>query len=160
VGLARRVYHSLEEVLLNDNTAVYISEGGDLLVVLVLVNLDHFPAEEDLDSALLALLESDLVGIGELEDLLVWGPILYASVFGCTTLELILAEEMFIVEGVEVSALALVGELWRIANHVTIGVVPAVVVVAINALLVVNGVHEDVALRLVLELSEAFDVLG
>jgi hypothetical protein len=39
-------------------------------------------------------------------------------------------------------------------------VVPAVVVVAINALLGVDGVDKDVALGIVLELRETLDVLS
>jgi hypothetical protein len=86
VGLARRVNHSSEEVLLNDIPCVNIAEGGDLLTVLVGGNLDHFPAEEDLDASLSALLESNLISVRELEDLLVGGPVLNTGVLSCTSL--------------------------------------------------------------------------
>ena len=150
VRLAGRVNHSSEEVLLNDITCVNVAEGGNLLSMLVSLDLDHFPSEEDINTSLLALLEGDLVSVGELVDLLVGGPELNAGVLSGTALELVLAEEVLVVEGVEVAAFALVGEFRRIADKITVGVVPPVIVVVINTLLDVDCVNEHITLGIVL----------
>ena len=84
--LAGRINHSGEEVLLNDLAGINIAESGNLLSILVGGNLGHFPTEENFNASLLALLEGDLVGVGELEDLLVRGPVLNLGVLGSTTL--------------------------------------------------------------------------
>lgn len=110
MGLAGRVDHSREEVLLNNLARVDTSEGGDLLLMLIVVHLDHLPAEEDLNTTLSALLKGDLVGVGKLEDLLVRGPVLDAGVLGSAALKDVLTQEVFVVEGIEVCAFALVGE--------------------------------------------------
>ena len=86
MGLARRVNHTSEEVFLNNFAGVNITEGGNLLSMLVSSNLDHFPAEENFDSSLLALLKGDLVGIWELVDLLVGSPVLNLGILGSATL--------------------------------------------------------------------------
>lgn len=111
VGLARRVDNSREEVLLDHLVGIHVAEGRDLLAVGIGADLDHFPAEEDLDASLSALFEGDLVGIAELEDFLVGSPVLDTSVLGSTSLEDILAEEVFVVKGIEVCAFTLVWEL-------------------------------------------------
>jgi hypothetical protein len=108
--LARRVNNTSEEVLLNNLTRVDVAESGDLLSILVVSNLGHFPSEEDLNSSLLALLESDFVGIGELVDLLVGSPILNAGILGGTSLKNILAKEVLVVKSIEIRTLSLVGE--------------------------------------------------
>lgn len=66
---------------------------------------------------------------------------------------------MIVVECIEIRAFSFVWELWRIANHVSVSVVPSVVVVAVNTLFVVDGMNEHVALRSVFELFQTFDVL-
>ena len=148
-----------EEVLLNHYSGVNISECSNLLLVLIGGNFDHFPSKEDLDVSLLALLKCDFIGITKLEDLLVGSPVLDASILGSATLKNVLAEEVLVVESIEVRALSLVWEFGRIANHVSVGVVPSVVVVAINSFLVVNGVNKHVALRSMLQFMEALNVL-
>jgi hypothetical protein len=110
VRLAGRVNHSREEVLLDDLAGVYISEGGNLLAVLIVSDLSHLPAEEHLNTTLAALLKSDLIGIAELEDLLVGGPVLDAGVLSSSALKDVLAQEVFVVKSVEIGALTLVRE--------------------------------------------------
>ena len=145
--LAGRVDDSREEVLLDDLACIDTSKGSNLLLVLVGVNLDHFPSEEDLDIPFLAFFESNLVGIWELEDLLVWCPILHTGILCSTALHDILSDEVIVVERIEVATLSLVREFRRVANHVSIVMVPSMIVVAIDALFVVDGMDEDVALR-------------
>ena len=99
------------EWLLHNGSIIDVLEGSDLLSVGVLADLDHLPAEADIDASLVALVESDLVGIWELVDLLVWGEVLDSSVGGRSSLKLILSQEGFVVQGVEVGTLSLVWEL-------------------------------------------------
>lgn len=134
------------EWLLHDASIINILEGGDLLSMGVLADLDHLPAEADIDASLVALVKSDLVGVWELVDLLIGGKVLDSSVGGGSSLELILSQEGFIVQGVEISSLSLVWELWRVADHVTVIVVPSVIVVSVNSQLVVEHVDENVLL--------------
>ena len=134
------------EWLLHDASIINILEGGDLLSMGVLADLDHLPAEADIDASLVALVKSDLVGVWELVDLLIWGEVLDSSVGGGSSLELILSQEGFIVQGVEISSLSLVWELWRVADHVTVIVVPSVIVVSVNSQLVVEHVDENILL--------------
>ena len=100
------------EWLLHDASIINVLEGGDLLSVGVLADLDHLPAKADINSSLVALVKSNLVGVWELVDLLVWGEVLDSSVGGGSSLELILSQEGFVVKGVEVGSLSLVWELW------------------------------------------------
>jgi len=58
---------------------------------------------------------------------------------------------MLVVKSIEIRALSLIGESWRIADHVTVSVVPSVIVVVIDSFLVINSVNKDVALGLVRE---------
>jgi hypothetical protein len=111
------------------------------------MNFKHFPAEEDFDASLSALLKSNLVSVWESEDLLVGCPILNFSILCRASLQNVLAQEMLVIESIEVRALSLVRELWRIANHVSVCVVPSVIVVAINAFLIVDCVNEYITLR-------------
>ena len=53
---------------------------------------------------------------------------------------------MFIIEGIEISTFSLVRSLWRVDEHVSIGVVPSVVVVSIKSFLIVNCVHKHIVL--------------
>ena len=66
---------------------------------------------------------------------------------------------MLVVKGIEVWAFTLVGELRWVANHISICVVPSVVVVSVNTLLSVNSMDENIALGVVLKLRETFDVI-
>ena len=158
--LAGRVDDCGEKVLLDDLACIDASEGSNLLLMLVGVHLDHFPSEEDFDVPLLALFESNLVGIWELEDLLVRCPILHSGILCCTALHDILSDKVIVVKWIEIATLSLVWEFRRVANHVPIVMVPSMIVVAINALFVVDGMDEDVALRSMFELVESLDVLS
>lgn len=161
VSLGRRVDVSLEEVFLHDLTSVDVLESSDLLsVVGVFLDLEHFPSEHHFDSALMALVEGDLVSVGELVDLLVGGPVLDASVGRSATVERIKSLEMLVVGSVEVGTLALVGELRGVADRVTIKVLPAGVVVLADSFLVVEDMDEDVVLFGALrELLETLNVI-
>lgn len=55
------------------------------------VDLGQFPAEHNFDSAFMAHVKSNLIGVRELEDLLVGGPVLYACIVSCCTNELVLS---------------------------------------------------------------------
>mmetsp|Transcript_14451 Transcript_14451/g.24665 ORF Transcript_14451/g.24665 Transcript_14451/m.24665 type:complete len:338 (+) Transcript_14451:551-1564(+) len=158
VSLTLGVEAGREEGVLDQLAGVHVLEGGDLLLVLVDVHLDHLPAEHDVDTALVALLEGDFVGVGEAVDLLVGRPVLDTGVGGRPAVHLVLAQERLVVGRIEVAALALVGELGRVADHVAVIVVPSVVVVPVDALLVVQHMKEDV-LHLVrlLQLGQALD---
>ena len=68
---------------------------------------------------------------------------------------------MLVVECIEVSALTLVWELRRIADHVSVGMVPPVVVVPLNSLFVVYRMNKHVVLAAVLlELRQSLNVFG
>lgn len=79
--------------------------------MLVSLDLKHLPAEHNIDSALVALIHGDLVGVGETVDLFVGGPVLDSSTGRGSSLELVLSHEMLVKESVEIGSLALVGEL-------------------------------------------------
>jgi len=91
-------------------------ENSDLLLVLVLLYLEHFPAEHHINASLVALVESYFIGISELVDFFVWCPVLNSGVGSCTSEHLVLSHKVLVVKGVEVSSLAFVGELRRVAN--------------------------------------------
>jgi len=74
LGFAGWVDASCEEWLLNDFTVVNVFENSNLLVVFIVLNLNHFPAEHHIDVSFVTLIKSDLVCVGELVDLLVWRP--------------------------------------------------------------------------------------
>lgn len=71
-----------EEWLLKDLTIVNVLEGSNFLSILVLADLDHFPAKADIDASFVALVKSNLVGIWELVDLLVWSKVLDSGIGG------------------------------------------------------------------------------
>lgn len=73
--LARWVDVGVCEVMLNRSTGVNVFESGNIGGSII-VHLDHFPAEVDFDTALLALLEGHFVGIGESVDELIGCPVL------------------------------------------------------------------------------------
>jgi len=50
---------------------------------------------------------------------------------------------MLIVESIEVSTFSFIGELWRIADHISISVVPTVVVVSTKSFFVINSMNEN-----------------
>ena len=71
-----RVDVGMVERMLNCLTTFNVFESSDFLSNLILVDLDHFPAELDINSTFEALIESNLICIRELEDLTVGGPVL------------------------------------------------------------------------------------
>ena len=157
--LAGWVDASGEERLLDDLSRVDIAEDCDFLLVLVLLNLEHFPAEADINAALVALVQGDFVGVRELVDLLVGGVILNASTSRRSLVHLVHSQERLVVERVEVRTLTLVWELGGVADEVTCLVLPSGPVVLADAFLVVKGVDEDVLSLVALrELLEALDV--
>jgi hypothetical protein len=81
VLLGRGVHVSTLEILLDDLTGVYVLEHSDLGVG-ILTDAHELPSEENLDSTLVAFLKGDLVGVGELEDRLVRGPVLKSGTKG------------------------------------------------------------------------------
>ena len=131
------------EWLLHDASIIDVLESSDLLSNGVLVDLDHLPAEADIDASLVALVEGNLVGVIELIDLLVWSIELNSSVGSGSSLELILSQEGFVVQGIEIRSLTLVWELGGIADHIAVVVVPSVIVVSVNSQLVVEHVDEN-----------------
>lgn len=146
------------EVFLNNLTRVDILESSDLLPVVKLLDLHHFPAEHHFDSTLVALVESDLIGVAELVDLLVGSPVLNASVGSSTAVKSIESLEVLVVSSVEISTLTLVRELRGVANGVTIEVLPAGVVVLADSFLFIEDVSEDVVCFIsISELSKTFN---
>ena len=142
VGLGWGIDAGDVERLLNDFLCVDILEHGNLLFVFIFLYLEHFPAEHDIDAALVALVKRNFVSISELVDFLVGGPELDSRVGSRTAKHFVLSHEVLIVKGVEVSSLAFVWELGGVADHVSVCVVPAVPEVAVNASLVVEHVNE------------------
>jgi hypothetical protein len=135
-----------EEWLLDDLTAVDISESSDLLSDVAGVDLGHLPAEHDINASLVALVEGNLVGVGESEDLPVRSPVLNSGTSSGSTVELVLSHEGLVVESIEVVTFTLVWALRGVANHVSVVVGPTVVVVTRNSLLMVKLVDEHVFL--------------
>ena len=159
LGLGVGVDAGVVEDTLSGLTGVDVPEGGNLLANTVLVHLDHLPAEHHVDATLVALVKSNLVGVAELVDLLVRGPVLDTGVGSRAALELILSEEGFVVEGVEIATLTFIGSLGRIADEVAVVMVPAVLIVTVSARLVIEHVHEHVVLlRTSGHLLETFDL--
>lgn len=150
VGLGWRVDVSTVEIFFNNLTGVDISEVGNLLSVRELGDLDHLPAEHNFDSALVALIKSNLVSVGELVDLLVGGPVLNTCVGGGAAIKDVHSLEVLVVKSVEISTLTLVWELGRVANGIAMKVSPAVVEVALSSVLAIHHVHEDVVLLVAL----------
>lgn len=129
--------------LLNDFSSVNLFESGNLLAVLIKMNLDHLPSEVDLDTTVPALVEDDLIGIGELEDEIVGSPVLNFSVRGGSSQSNVLSQVGFVVKSVEVRSLTLVGSLRRVADHLTMSVIPARLIVGLNSGLI-EFVDEEV----------------
>jgi hypothetical protein len=65
---------------------------------------------------------------------------------------------VLIIEIINITSLTLVRELGGIGNHVTVSVVPSVIVVSVNFLLSLNLMHEDFVLSSTLfEFRQPFD---
>jgi hypothetical protein len=61
-------------------------------------------------------------------------------------LELILSQEMLVIKCIEVSALAFVWEFGWVADHISVSMVPAMIVVPVYSFLVVNCMHKNIIL--------------
>ena len=147
------------EVVLNGRSCINVLEGCNISRTVV-VHFEELPAQVDLDTALLALFKGNLVSIGEGIDELVGGPVLDLATLGRKIEKLILSVEPLVVEGVEVGALTLVGHSWRVADVVTDLMVIAVVIVAREAILAVDLVHEDlVAFMALIVFSQALNII-
>ena len=157
--LAWRVDVRGGEVVLNGRSCINVLEGCNISRTVV-VHFEELPAQVDLDTALLALFKGNLVSIREGIDELVGGPVLDLATLGRKIEKLILAVEPLVVEGVEVGALTLVGYSWRVADVVTDLMVIAVVIVAREAVLAVDLVHEDlVAFMALIVFSQALNII-
>ena len=157
--LAWRVDVRGGEVVLNGRSCINVLEGCNISRTVV-VHFEELPAQVDLDTALLALFKGNLVSIREGIDELVGGPVLDLATLGRKIEKLILAVEPLVVEGVEVGALTLVGHSWRVADVVTDLMVIAVVIVAREAVLAVDLVHEDlVAFMALIVFSQALNII-
>lgn len=85
-----------------------MSEGRDFLPNCALVDLGHLPAEVHLDSTLVALVQSDLVRVWELEDLVIGSEVVDLSRLLGSSVELVHAVERFVVESIEVVSFSLI----------------------------------------------------
>ena len=84
---------------------------------------------ENFNSSLVAFILNYLIAIGEFHYFFIWGPELYLSIFSSSSLHLVLPQKVFVVKSIEVCAFSLVGVGRGVAEHVSVGVVPSVVVV-------------------------------
>jgi len=71
-----------------------------------------------------------------------------------------LPKEVLVIESIEVRAFTLVWEGRRIADHVTVGMVPSMIIVVINSFLVINSMNEDVAQRIICKIREALNMFN
>jgi hypothetical protein len=100
------------------------------------VDLGHLPSEVDLNATLPALIKDNFVGIRELEDILVGSPVLNLSARGGSCQSNVLSQIGFEVKSVEVTSLTLVRSLRRVADHLTMIVIPSGLEVGLNSSLV------------------------
>ena len=89
------------------------------------------------------LLKDNLIGIGELEDLLVRSPVLNLSARGRSSQSNVLSQVRLVVKSVEVTSLTLIRSLGRIADHLTVIVIPTRLEVRFNSGLI-ELVEEEV----------------
>lgn len=134
------------EGVVSDGSSVDMLEGTNFLTNGILLNLHKLPSEVDIDSSLLALFKGDLVGIWELVDPFIWSEISDSSTWAGNSLDLILSEVRFVVEGPEVVTLTLMWGLGRIAEHIAVSVIPSMIVVLEWSILIVEDVNVAVIL--------------
>lgn len=106
----------------------------------------------------MALFESDFVGIGELEDLFVGSPVLDACPGSSSSLHLVLSEEVFVLESIEVRTFSFIWELWRVADHVAVGCAPTLVEVLVNTILGIKNVDIGVVLIALVKIGQSFHI--
>lgn len=132
------------EGVISDSASINMLESSDLLSNGILLNLHKLPSKVHIDSSLLAFFKSNLVGITELINPFIWSEISDSSRSAGNSLNLVLSEVRFIVKGPEVITLSLMWRLGRIAEHITVSMVPSMVVVLAWSILIVEDVNEAV----------------
>ena len=85
------------EVFLDCGSGVNVLEDSNLSLELVMLDFNHLPAEHYIDTALVALLESDLICVGESVNFFIGSPVLNTSVVSSTAVELILSHKVLVV---------------------------------------------------------------
>ena len=148
--LTGRVDNTGLEILLKGFTGINISESDNFFSNFISMNLDHFPSKMNINTSLSAFIKSNIISIWELINFFIWSPELDSSILGSSSLELILSHKVLIVQGIEVSSFALVWQLGGVDEHVTIGMVPSMIIISLNSLLIINLVNKYVILSSVL----------
>lgn len=108
VLFARWVDGGANVVFLVDLTRVDVLENSNLAVSL-LFDAHELPAEHNIDTALCALVKSNLVSVGEGINKFVGSPVLNSGSSGGSTDKFILTDDRFVVKRVKVGTLTLVG---------------------------------------------------
>jgi len=146
VGLGCWVHIHVSEGVVSDCTGINMLESSDLLSNGILLNLHKLPAEVHVDSSLLALFKSNLVGIREFINPFIWSEIGDSSRSAGNSLDLVLSEVGFVVKSPKVITLSLMWRLRRIAEHITVSMVPSMIIVLAWSILIVEDVNEAVVL--------------
>lgn len=135
---------------------------SDLLSDLILKDLYHFPSKVDFNASFVTLLKENLIHIGEVNNGLVRGPVLNLGISMRSSYSLVLSEEMFVVERVEVCSFSFVRTHGRVADHISAVVSPAMVSISHHSLLSVDNVTPYLILTsvLVLKIYESLEVFG
>jgi len=119
-------------------------KGSNFLTLLVEVYLDHLPSEHDIYASLVAFFKGNLVGIWELEDLLVWGPVLDSGTKSAISYSLCVSGHGFVIKGIKTRSLTLEREFWVIADHISVGMVTSVIVILVkNSILGIKHMGEN-----------------
>lgn len=73
----------------------------------------------------------------------------------------VLSQEVLVIESIEISSFSLIWEFGRIANHISVVMVPSMIIVSLDSFLMVDSMDEDVVFSSVFfKLWKAFNVLG
>ena len=154
------IHVGANEVALNGLTGVDVLEYGDLGVAII-TDADHLPAEVDLDTALVTLLEGDLICVWETVDVLVGRPVLDLGAGGGGTEKLVLTHQGLVVQRVEIGTFTLVWGSGRVVDVVAATEHPVVPVVTDEAVLVIELMDEDVvAIVALIKFRESIDELA